>query len=1743
MLCHRIHLLLTSVCLALCCCPAIADDVDPAANADEPVSFHRDVRPIFQAHCQGCHQPARASGGYVMTSFEHVLKPGESGEPTIVPGQPDESYLVDEITPHDGKAEMPQGKPPLKEAEIALIRLWIEEGAHDDTPENARERYGVDHPPAYTRQPIVTSIDYSPDGNLLAIAGFHEVLIHKADGSALVARLIGMSERIEKVSFSPDGTRLAVAAGNPGRIGELQVWERASRVESQESSAMTETAPNDADSSSTTPEAPTWTLALSIPITADTIYGASWSPDGKLIAVGCSDTIVRGFDTETGEQVFFNGAHDDWALDTVFSADGSHLVSVGRDMTTKLYKVDTQRFIDNVTSITPGALKGGITALARHPERDEVLVGGSDATPRIYRMHRITKRVIGDDANLIRRYPAMRGRIFGVDYAPDGKRIVAASTLDGASKLAVYSAEFDPAMPKDIEGIVQKVVTQQSAEQKQRLEEWVTSDVKLLSETPIGAALFAVAWSPDGTTIAASGADGVIRLIDAGDGTVRKEFAAIEVTGDSAGHEIELAAAEPVEIPEDHDTVDVKEVGPKLGVPAMLTIRPSELRLHGTGSYGQLDIAALYTDGNGETFDVTRMCALSIETGVDVADVNSLGRVLARTDGEAILKATLGDQTARIPIAVSGMNETKPLSFIREVNPVLTRLGCNQGTCHGAKDGKNGFKLSLRGYDPIYDVRAFTDDLKSRRTNIASPDASLMLLKATGAVPHVGGQLTQPGHPYYETIRRWIAEGAKLDLDVPRVAAIGIYPENPIITPIGGRQQFSVIARYSDGVTRDVTREAFIESGNTEVATLNRAGIATSVRRGEAPMMTRFEGQYAATTLTVMGDRDGFWDEWRESEQYNEIDGFVANKWKRVKIVPSELCTDAEFIRRAYLDLTGLPPSAEEVRAFLADGRPTREKRDELVDRLVGSDAYVEYWSNKWADLLQVNSKFLGPEGAKNFRQWIRKQVAANRPYDEFCHAVLTASGSNKENPPASYYKVLREPTAIMENTTHLFLAVRFNCNKCHDHPFERWNQNQYYETAAFFSRVKLERDPDNKEGNIGGTAVEGAKPLWEVVSDKPDGEITHDRTGEVTAPLVPYDREIEIGGDLTRREQLAEWITSPENDYFARSYVNRVWGYLLGVGLIEPLDDIRAGNPPSNPELLDWLTERFIASGFDVQDLMRTICKSRVYQLSVATNRWNEDDQLNYSHAHPKRLPAEVLYDSVYTVTGAKMKIPGVPEGTRAAALPDVAKDLSDNFLANLGRPSRQSACECERSSELQLGPVMALMNGPTVSEAISQADNGIAELVNSLGDDRKLIDELFVRILGRPADDREIDAVLEVRDRLQTEHENLVVELDGYREKIAPVIEQREAKRQRQIAAAEKAYDEYAEEIRPREEKAEQERQEKIAAAKAAVAEQKEALLASLAEWESQASEAQTAWVPLDPRDLRTSTGAKLKKEEDLSVFASGPNNKRGNYTLAATTDLTGITGLKLELLADERLPSNGPGRAPNGNFVLSEFTVEAAPQGKPGEKQTLVLQNARADFSQNGYDIKTAIDGKAPQRDNGWATHPQTGVTRVAVFELKSPLAGEGARDLFFKLDQQYQGKDHTIGRFRISVTTSPQPIEFGLPEGIQQIVQTPAEERSDEQQQALVEYVQRTDEELQKRQKALAEAEKPLPEDEHLVELRMKLKEAQQPLPVDPKLARLERAVELSQKQLEDERLTTAQDLAWALINSPAFLFNR
>ncbi|MFT5525468.1 MAG: WD40 repeat protein, partial [Pirellulaceae bacterium] len=1108
---------------------AESQGAESQSTTDE-VSYYRQVLPILQTHCQGCHQPARRGGEYDMTDFSALLKGGESDERAILPGNADASYLLQQITPDGDQAEMPKGKPPLASAEIELIKKWIGQGAKDDTPAGAKIKYDTDNPPRYDAPPMITALDYSSDGKWLAVSGFHEVLLHEAllhealhhevllqeaqDGSTKesvepVARLIGMSERIESVVFSPDSAMLAVTGGTPGRMGEVQVWEIATRK-----------------------------LLQSIRVSFDTIRGASWSPDGKQLSFGCTDNTVRVIEVSSGKQVLYSASHTDWVLGTVFSAKGDQLVTCSRDGSVKLVEVKSQRMLGGLTGVQPGALKDDLHAVALHPTNNEVVAAGQDGIPTSFRLD------AKPNGSKVRDFQRMPGRIFDIRFSRDGQKLFAGSSDKGSGHVFIYN-----------------------------------SGGQLLKQAAgLASPVYAIACSADGKLVASGGADGVIRLNDVESGELVRQFVPIKLqAGDEQPRPIELTNAASTTARETLSLPDGLEL-------ESIVAFPESIQLKHRFDYRQLLLTGRLT--SGEQIDLTRIMKLA--QPVDSVIVSPTGVVRPAANGAGELVFDFQGKQVRIPTEVVGLKGNSAVSYIRDVQPMLSKLGCNAGTCHGSKDGKNGFKLSLRGYDPQFDHLALTDDLAARRINIARPERSLMMLKPTGISPHVGGVLMKPGQPSFELLRQWIRDGSKLDLEAPRVTSIDLLPKNPVLPRAKMAQQMIVMATYSDGSVRDVSAEAVISSGDIEVIQADSDGLMITLRRGESPVLARYEGSYTATTITVMGDRSGF--TWQQLPVHNYIDPLVDKKLQRVKVAPSDLCTDAEFIRRVFLDLTGLPPNAPRVATFLADKRPAQQKRDDLVDDLVSSGDFIEHWTNKWADLLQVNRKFLGVRGSVAFRGWIKQSLSSNKPYDQFVYQILNAQGSTLENPPAAYYKVLREPTQTMENTTHLFLGVRFNCNKCHDHPFERWTQSQYYHLSAYFAQIGRKKHPVDAD--------------VEMIYDTGSGEVRHLQTGQNAAPEFPYSNEASGTVSKSRREELARWITSPKNAYFAKSYVNRLWGYMFGVGIIEPIDDIRAGNPATNPELLDALTKDFIESGFDVQHILKTICKSRTYQLSVDTNK-----------------------------------------------------------------------------------------------------------------------------------------------------------------------------------------------------------------------------------------------------------------------------------------------------------------------------------------------------------------------------------------------------------------------------------------------------------------------------------------------------------------------------------------------------------
>ena len=776
------------------------------------------------------------------------------------------------------------------------------------------------------------------------------------------------------------------------------------------------------------------------------------------------------------------------------------------------------------------------------------------------------------------------------------------------------------------------------------------------------------------------------------------------------------------------DTADAGPAKPPVPAIESLQLEPSSLTLENARD-GRLVLVWGVTK-DGRKFDLTDAATFKPDSAALVVGPD---RYISPTAaGDASLTITAEGKEAKLPVKVLGA-DNPPVSFTRDVMPVMSKTGCNAGTCHGAQAGKNGFKLSLRGYDPDYDYNVLINDLLGRRFDRVKPEQSLMLLKPSGAVPHEGRKVFDVGSRPYNLIHQWIKEGVKQDASVAshKPVKIEIVPKAVDLDLPGREQRLIVVAHYADGKTRDVTRDAVMSSNSDEIAKVKDNKV-TGIRRGEAAVLIRYEGNYGVANVSVMGDRTAF--AWAPMPEYNLIDKHVNAKLEKRKILPSGECTDAEFVRRAYLDLTGVVPTGAKARAFVEDKTPSRQKREKLVDELVGSEDFVAYWSNRWADLLQCNSKALGENGVWVFREWIRQSVAQNMPYDRFVKSLVMAQGSNLTNPAVNYYRALKDrddagkltTNKITEDVSQTFLGVRFSCNKCHDHPFERWTQTQYYEFGAFFARVSFKN---------------GQRPGEEIVyTSFTGGEVEHPKLRTVLAPSVPYGTPADVNAARFRQEAFANWLTSKDNPLFAKSYVNRVWSYFYGRGIIDPVDDIRASNPPVNPELLDALTEDFIKSGFNTRHLMKTIVLSRTYQLSFVPNKWNADDKINFSHAIPRRLGAEQMMDAVAIATGTKPNVQGLPKDLRSVYLADGMVGGDNDFLKLFGRPKRESACECERTSNVSLAHALNLINGSVIGGAVVDSTNEIGKLAAREPDNKKVVEEIYYAILNRPPTDAEV-------------------------------------------------------------------------------------------------------------------------------------------------------------------------------------------------------------------------------------------------------------------------------------------------------------------------------------------------------------------------------------------------------------------
>lgn len=670
----------------------------------------------------------------------------------------------------------------------------------------------------------------------------------------------------------------------------------------------------------------------------------------------------------------------------------------------------------------------------------------------------------------------------------------------------------------------------------------------------------------------------------------------------------------------------------------------------------------------------------------------------------------------------------QPLSFVKDVVPVLTKAGCNSGACHGSFQGRGGLRFSLLGFDPQADYDALVREARGRRVFPAAPEQSLFLLKPTGRMAHGGGRKLDPASESYRILRDWLLQGMPgPKAEDPQVVRLEVVPPDTYLTP-GQAVSLRVQAHWSDKSTQEATAWALYESTSDRVAEVDGQGRIKAHAPGRAAVMVRYQGQVAAITVTVP------YAVTKEEapKGQNFVDDLIQAEWKKLGLKPAPLADDTEFVRRAYLDLIGTLPTPEEVRGFLDSKDPA--KRDKLIDVLLDRSEYVDYWALKWGDLLRAHKRALGEKGIKSFNVWLKQALRENRPADRFVRELVLAQGNLYTSGPVAFYFVDQKPEDLAETTAQVFLGIRMQCAKCHHHPFEVWSQEDYYGLAAFFSRV--ERKDTKEDGRYGGA---------QSVRLKADGQVLHPGTGKAVtprllgSPLAPLGKEAEAKHDP--REPLARWLTAKDNPYFARNIVNRYWGYLFGRGLVEPIDDLRATNPASHPALLEALTRDFVAHDFDIKHLLRTLCKTRTYQLASEVSPSRDVDGTFFTHRRPRRLPAEVLLDAINQACGAEESFANLPPGTRAIGLPDPGVD--SYFLNAFGRPKRTSTCECERGSKPDLSQVLHLANSMAIHYKVVDDRGRVGRLVAAGKKDAEIVDELYLATLSRLPSARERETV----------------------------------------------------------------------------------------------------------------------------------------------------------------------------------------------------------------------------------------------------------------------------------------------------------------------------------------------------------------------------------------------------------------
>jgi hypothetical protein len=751
---------------------------------------------------------------------------------------------------------------------------------------------------------------------------------------------------------------------------------------------------------------------------------------------------------------------------------------------------------------------------------------------------------------------------------------------------------------------------------------------------------------------------------------------------------------------------------------------PSQVELRGPDAVQQ--IAVNLTETSQIPVDRTSKSNFQ-SANTKVVEVDSTGLIVAKGDGETVVTISFDGLETKVSVVVRSFAHAPPMNFANDVVPIFTKLGCNSGGCHGKALGQNGFRLSLLGFEPSVDLETLVHEGRGRRLFPTAPSQSLLLQKAIAKVPHGGGKRMEESSHEYRVILRWIQSGMPVGRpDDASVERVEIEPATRVMAR-GTTQQVVATAVYTDGHREDVTRWAQYQSNDADVAEVAEGGQVHSLgASGQAAVMARYQGKVAVFRATV--PRGVSLAQTSEFKPTNRIDEFALKQWQALGLQPSAPCTDSEFIRRASLDLTGSLPKAAETQAFVADKRPN--KRAILIDDFLERPEYASFFAIKWADILR-NKRDGKPEAAFStfrFHDWIRESLAKNVPYDRFVREVITATGTPETSPAVMWYRKKKKTDEYVDDTAQVFLGMRLQCAKCHHHPFEVWSQDDYYGFAAFFGKLK------RKPGIEAGTE--------EVIYSSRTGTVTHPKSGKAMQARGLGDPVATMTSTDDPRRKLSDWLSNPANPYFARALVNRYWAHFFGRGIVEPLDDMRVTNPPTNPELLDAVSDAFVKSGYDLKGLVRMIAKSQIYGLSSIPNETNATDKQSFARHYPRRVGAEVLLDAISQMTASPTAFAGLPPGTRAIDLPDEA--IVSGFLDAFGRPKRDTACECERVSDASLGQSLMMLNSADVQAKLGAA-GGRAELLakDPRPDEVKLV-ELFWDAFSRPPSSSETAAAV---------------------------------------------------------------------------------------------------------------------------------------------------------------------------------------------------------------------------------------------------------------------------------------------------------------------------------------------------------------------------------------------------------------